>query len=168
MKSSRRVNLPTSTGLRCCAAAVQGQNRSRSYHLILKLEDTVRTVLRRSYERHKGWIFAMLVINAMSGDVDTQFFINTSVLGITVQCHYDFPLCLRTPPIPSLDSRRNYSFAFLFAYRSQTCCLSSTHAADFVMSSLEVPPFSISCVPKSISSKISCLPISLSTTVSLF
>src|SRR6266702_3346864 len=167
MKSSRRVNLPTSTGLRCCAAAVQGQNHSRSYHLILKLEETVRTVLRRSYERHE-WTFAMLVINMMSGDFDTQFYINVGVLRITARCHCDFPLCPRTPPIPSLDFRRNYSFAFLLTYRSQTCCPSSTHAADFVMSSLEVPPFSISCVPKSISLKTFCLPISLSTTVSLF
>ena len=110
----------------------------------------------------------MQVVNVMSDGFDTQFYINAGVLSIRPRCRYDFPLCLRTLPLPSRDSRRNYSFGFLLTYKLQTCYLPSTRAADFMMSSPTVPPSSISCTPKSISWKTSCLPISLLRTVSLF
>jgi hypothetical protein len=41
-------------------------------------------------------------------------------------------LCLQTLLAPSLDFRLNYSFGYLLTYRLQTCCLHSTHAADFM------------------------------------
>ncbi|KAH9164740.1 hypothetical protein EDB89DRAFT_388938 [Lactarius sanguifluus] len=142
------------------------QNRSLYYHLIIKFGD--RTQLRRSYhERQGGRILAIPVINVTSGGFDTPFYNNTSVLRFTALCHYDLPLCLPTLPAPSLDCRPNYSFGFLLTYRLTTCCQSSTHAADFVMSSLAAPPFNISYVPKSISLKTK-LQISLSATVLLF